>query len=851
MSNRLELMFIVDPGGQAQAGINNIVNNINILQNHINQTGQKSQGFLDVFKGNLLFNYFRQATGAVIQFGEESVKAYGQLIQDERFLNSQITETGVNLLVARKNVNALDEGLALSRTNAEKLYATTLQFTKEVGKTDQTNKFIQSLADTLVAHGVSPEQQADITRSLLAGRATELAKVLGKNIVTLEKELSQQAGIDFSQIDDATKKSILFNAVLQEGEKNAGATAARLGEVDGQLASLGAAWDRAKEKAGGYLYTQTLIGDVLRAFVGADPATVLAGKQAEADRRKAAQAAEVAKFYEQLSKGEEIAQGKASPYENFDFFAASQKITPEQIAAIEKTAQEASNVAADAYRKANAGAVEAAEKEARANFKLPFYALQDSARLDKEIQDAKAKVSSVIEAGALQAGRDAAIKAQIHGILETTTQAAKSQAVQLENEFRKLFKPGGGADDLATLDRAKARYDEVKAIFDPADAEEIGDKINAALAKQLDKGLNYLKSVMKAAQGELKTFADENTAEHGDNPFVKIFTDAEESAEKLRKEFGVLNSTPAGQEQLARLQAAYDKITQSRLAAARVDTQLAAERFRNQALELQHIIGLTQAEATLLRIEQARVDAARAIPDLLAKAEALRRGLTGVPEGSDLQKRLVQQQIQGIERQRKGLDTSTEAGQKGQAILDKALTDIYEGLPEAFKRQIARNPNDRNFFASAYERQAGEQNRGIERLINQQAEEERQRAELQKRVDIISRSDLTQSEKDKRILDVTGAVDKTALNPTALKARFDAALRRSEAQENAEAEGKGQATNILDATNNLVDAINELAALSKDPENRRILIEVVNSANARVFDDNGSMQPAPPNVATR
>ena len=67
----------------------------------------------------------------------------------------------------------------------------------------------------------------------------------------------------------------------------------------------------------------------------------------------------------------------------------------------------------------------------------------------------------------------------------------------------------------------------------------------------------------------------------------------------------------------------------------------------------------------------------------------------------------------------------------------------------------------------------------------------------------------------------------------------------------AEDAGRKIAEEAKNATDALTGAISNLADVMKDPENRRILIEVLNRANANVFDDAGSLNPGDPNVSTR
>jgi hypothetical protein len=797
MANKIDILVSLNGLPQVASGLQTLNQQVNIFAQNVGGAGQKSQGFLDVFKGNLLYNYFRQAASAAYDFGQESVKAYAQVIQDERFLNAQIKETGVNFEQTYASVDKFDHKLALSKDNAEKLYATTLQFLKEIGQEGQADKFITSLSDTLVSHGVSPEQQAEITRSLLAGRATELGKVLGENLQTIEKEISKQAGVDFSKLDDAAKKQLLFNKVLKEGENNAGATAERLGELDGKVASIGAAYDRAKEKAGAFITQQTALKGVV------DLLNYIGGGGTEADYQKAKEARMKSDLEraanerdEFLRRQDELNRDPSKRFKSQDYLATS-------------------------LTQVDPAKVRAAVEEARATYKKTWGDLATGVFGADPAAAAETEAIKRVELEARKEGEKRA-KALHDGFIDS---------------YNKLFRPGGGADNLTILDYAKKQFDQIKGILDPAEFEEIGNKLNAAIRAQMEKGLAFLKQMRTAAESEIKTFAEAN-ADGGDNPFAKIYLDAAKAAKDLKERFGGLDVSEDGQKQYAALETAEKKITDARLASARVDAQLSAEKFRRQAEELKNIQGLTAAEERRLNVIDRQLSAAFNVPTLLTRAEAIDRGRPGIREGSKEDAARVNAQIENLMTLQRQLTLRGGRGEfteQAQGKLDQAIINYFEGLSPQYQRQLSRG-GDRGFFSDAYRREAGQQVKDIQREIERGAAADRAIAGIQKDLDIIRRGGLSSAESDKRILAVTGGLSDRELTGDLNKARFDALNRQAERDAKQEEEGKKQADATIKATEDLVKAVDDLAKAARDPENRRILIELINRSKAQVRD---------------
>jgi hypothetical protein len=861
MANKIEILVEVDPTGQGSARLKSLQTNVAGVGQAAGQSAQAGSLLGSVFAGNALYDYFRRGTAAAKEFVEESIKAYGELAADERFLASQVRDTGGNFAVAKQRVDEFDEKLALSRTNAEKLYAVTLQFTNEIGKVGQTDAFVTRLADILSAHGVSPEGQADITRSLLAGRATELAKVLGKNITQIEKEAAAAGGFaDFSKLDDATKKLLLFNEVMRLGEKDTGAANQRLLDADGILASVAARYDRARESAGRFLVEHTAVGTALKGYaIGGIPGIFdfAAIHKAEQEAQDAAirqeaqrRSDEKLRDYQQGDLRAQLAKDPSRKFESADLFEASQQLSPETISNIRAQARQAGEIKREEGERITKEAADLAEKHA---IEAGLAAGKDFEAITHDVNVARTKAIIEFKQLGEDLAREEETVTERRLRLAATHTLAENQREAFITQYESLFKDK--RTDIVVAQFAERQFNEIKGIFDPAKAKEIQEGLSNIFKGFQQEAGRYLKGVRDAAEGLFSNLADKYAGE-GSNPFVKILSEAEERAKKLEKQFGVLGDKTV--EELKKIEAEH---TRQQVLATQLDADLEAASLRREAAHIREeasIKELTRLDKARLEVMTAQLEAALKIPEYEAKALALRQGKVGA-DGKGLgvnQDQVLSEQYRNlVEQFNRARELTGQVGQKAQEQAAKALTDFYEGLDGKIQARIARGQAPgRDVFAQAYDIDARAQRQAEQEARAKEAREGREYARDQdlgrQRAELLRKAEaegLSPAEVDRRTL---AFKDSREIDPTG-NLRAGAAEREADRQTNLQKTARDAVEKATEKTEELTSAVDNLARAMQDPENRRLLIEIINRSKADVKDDlyggtGASLPPASP-----
>lgn len=478
---------------------------------------------------------------------------------------------------------------------------------------------------------------------------------------------------------------------------------------------------------------------------------------------------------------------------------------------------------------------EAAARRAEARFRALQVQAEAQANQEANARLEELNIRNELNRAFIEGDSTAEFRSYKHLAISRGEDVARAMVQGFKDSYARLFK-GDGKEDLVTLDFAQKQLERIKGVLDPQEAEQIGEKLRAAIQKQVEKGVQYLGKVRENAAKQFGLFLEANTLGQGDNPFVKIYSDALTAQREFERNFNVLDITKEGQKQLEALAQAQQRITDTRLAAARVDSQLSADRLRRQADELQSLQGLTAAEERRLGILERQVAAATQAPNLLGRAEALRLGLPQIREGSDLQARVINEQFRRLQALQTGLP-SGEAGERAQNSIDRAITSLFDSLPERFQRQIARDPGARGVIGGAFSRQADELNREVLREIERARVADNAVRRIEADLETIRRGGLSTPEADRRILAVLGNLSPNELSPELKAAKFDALLRTADAQGNQEQAARDAINATVEATNSLTAAVDNLTRAAENPELRKILIEVINRSKASVRDE--------------
>jgi hypothetical protein len=427
----------------------------------------------------------------------------------------------------------------------------------------------------------------------------------------------------------------------------------------------------------------------------------------------------------------------------------------------------------------------------------------------------------------------------------------KAQAEALRQSFidqySKLFKDK--EVDLITLGFAERQFDNIKAIFSDEKRQEIAKGISALYKTFQKEAASYLKGVRAEAEGLFETLA-ERFAGDRDNPFVKIFTAADESARRLERTFGVLGDTAVNE--LKRIEAEY--YTQLTLA-AELDAQLKEQDLRRRASALYDRPPgqLLEQEERALSILERRIEAIRSIPELNAKADAIARGLGVGGLDAALDKRregILGTQFRGLRDALGNIRGTGEADQEARSRIYQAITDIFEQLTPETQRRISRGRiPGKETFVEAYQGLAKDQERRIQREIDQaryldttlQGARDDIRA-----IEEARRAGLRDSEADARLIRRIEGLPENRLTPDLRAAGFEAMSREADRQETLRQKGFEAAERARESTDKLTEATDNLARAMQSPENRKLLIEIINRSRSDVRDSlYGSLNPAP------
>lgn len=425
---------------------------------------------------------------------------------------------------------------------------------------------------------------------------------------------------------------------------------------------------------------------------------------------------------------------------------------------------------------------------------------------------------------------------------------AKALKDSFTGRLSSLFKEG--TPDATVVRFAEAEFKKLRGILSEDEAKKFDKEFREYFAKLSKEAGSYLKGIRGEAEKLFSELAERYAGEN-DNPFTKIFVKAKEDADKLRKTFGVL-----GEETVKELQAIRDAHTKQTTLATQLDVELQAASLRRKALaeeEAASIKELTRLDEARLKVIDAQISAAREIPELEAKALALRTG-SADKDGLKIDKA----RVQGEEFRRLSDELSAvsalpgEVGRKAVENVNRELVALFNDLPPDLQAAIAKGrAPGRDTFASAFEseatarrRRVAEEQAGVDRAAREQAGDaalsKEQRAALARARD----AGLDQGQVDKRLLGLTG--------DNLSRDRAGAGEREADRLLTTQAAARAAVEKSTAKTEELTTAVDNLARTMQDPKNRELLIEIVNRSKAELKEDlYGGLTPAAASSKTR
>ncbi len=401
------------------------------------------------------------------------------------------------------------------------------------------------------------------------------------------------------------------------------------------------------------------------------------------------------------------------------------------------------------------------------------------------------------------------------GYEQSVANSAAFREQQTREDLERLIRRKQGKEDFD--DRRKDFYASV--------AES--DKRREQEVQQEKRFQEQVREARKDAEGFLNEMAQRADR---DNPFVKLFGDAETAAERMQKRFGKL-----GEDVVAQMTAVELKALEMERTAARIQSSQKVFDIENEIRTLKTgPIGLTAEDDRQRAVQSRELEAARKIPDLLARADALLKG-----QGSsdpDRGRVLNEQYDKLVAVSRRYADAAPGV----RAESDAALTNFYERLSPQERQAVAagRTPalaRSRDEFAAAYRRNAAYE--------AQQVEDETRRAEVgrfavdnaqQKLADLRRFGGFDDDNVRKQYLAVTGALGERELTPELRRGRIDAldAEAKKEASKESDA---AEFRKEVRATLKRLDAVLSERGLKLDEESadrrNKVEIEVFDRTN--------------------
>lgn len=412
-----------------------------------------------------------------------------------------------------------------------------------------------------------------------------------------------------------------------------------------------------------------------------------------------------------------------------------------------------------------------------------------------------------------------------------------------------LFKEG--TPDATVVQYAEEEFNKLRGILSEDDAKKFEKEFTQYFQRLAKEAGTYLRGVRGEAEKLFSTLAERYAGE-ANNPFVKIFTEAQEKAKQLEKTFAVL-----GEATVKELQAIEAAHTKQLTLATQLDVELEAASLKRRASaerEAASIKELTRLDTARLRVIEAQITAAREIPELEAKALALRQGKAGA-NGLAINESYVKGQE--FKRLKEELEIAQklpgELGVEAARKVNAALVDLFNDLPPELQAAIARGKEvGKDTFASAFESEANARRVAARKEQDNAAKEAKAAAadslltkEQRAAFDRAKAGGLEQGTLDKRLLGLQGE--------GLAGQRAGAAEREADRLLESQAAARTAVEKSTAKTEELTSAIDALAKTMQDPENRKLLIEIVNRSRAEVKEDlyGGTGKAKPASAATK
>jgi hypothetical protein len=692
---------------------------------------------------------------------------------------------------------------------------------------------------------------------LLIGNAAKNASLEAANAQRILRSDAQTAGIEFAAAQAEARKFGEDLAISNTQAEVSFARFLRVVKAAGLTENLADYRKRFADLAAAYGLTATEVETLTSQLLsGQDEALNRLGI-ADPSQLYNRYAASVGKTVEQLTEEEKVRARLLAVIEKGEQFegVAAQRLTEQtgQWALLSKAISDATTNLGDFLTKRTVLADIPGLITSLSKGENPITALQD--RLDKDAAAkaaaARAKAEKDLDSYFQRLGANVTPEARANpfGSFENRVSILGKEGAEKEREnfvrqFESIFKDK--RLDTTTAIFAEEQFRNIRGILSPDKAAQIEEDFTKFFNKYAKVALGALKTARDAAEDNLDIMADRATG--GNNPYVKILLDADERAKELQKTFGIL-----GDKVVQEMQRAEEAYTQQKLLALDLDQALKTAALRREADALANFSGVTAAEPRRLSIADKQIEAASSVPQLLARAEAIAKGIVRLQEGQldEAGNRVNPNEALRFEL---GLDQAkinkeifdaltridTGGGQRVEDRVNQALVDFFTSLPPEVQARIASGQEggaQQRAFADAFRGSADAQRRAIDEEIAKArvADQAVQSiAEDIAKIEEARRAGLSAREADARLLATTGELSPGEMTADIRQARIEALRREADATAQAQEEAKKAVENSTEATTKLTSSIDALAVSLRDPKNRRVLIDINNRAKGDV-----------------
>jgi hypothetical protein len=804
MANKIEIFIEVDPNGKGAAGIKKITLNLDEMQNKGNNAAANTGSGLNSLVSSIT-GVQLSLVGVVALIGELSKKgneAYIEGAAAQRALETDAKKAKISFEDARKEAAAFGHDLGLSATEGEQGFSKLLRVAREAGDVQGIDRIRKHFEDLVAAYGLTLEETKTLENQLLTGQERGFKRLGIDDIKASYEKYAESVGRTVSQLTEQEKIQVRLNVLEGEAEKNRGAAEQFVNSQVGQWQKLGAAIKDDYLAIGTFINTAAVLKDI--PFILQNPFNA------------------VERYQQKLEQDRKVAEQKAR--------------------------NEALSASDTALRNAQLGN------------------LRGELALDPTNQKLRFKNLDYLAA---DLGSD---------------EAAAAQRDKFVEQYKALMEDK--RLNTTTLYFAEQQFNTIRGIFSPEKQAQLQEDMNKLWDKFAKTAFTQLKDARKEAENLFGGLAEKYSG--GSNPIVKVLVEAEENAKKLDKTFSLL-----GEKRIAELKAIEDAYVRQRTLGLQLDADLKASSERREAERLgnpnpRSLTGQGQRNADTFA---AQLNAAVNSPNLRAMADAISKGLVGRREVSPqelLQIRYAQRNglnyeqltdeqkflsTRGQENLLKtlgknqafftdsGLKLDTQdvqqktyeqiqkltgligGGQEGRierGALNDALVNLFQSLSPDFQARIATGglgARTQRDFAGAFSGQADElQNKILDEIDKSRVADEALRG-VRDDIAIIKNAQnkgLDSREADARLLAVTGALSPNEITGDVRRERIEA-LRRDADRNSKLTEDAMKATEKARvSTDNLVNSIDALAKEVRNPQNRKLLIELINKAKADV-----------------